>query len=344
MKEALFLDAAAGGGHRQIAEVIANELIKLDPSWKIKYVDGLKTNWYDPKTAYLQTATTFGKPFELVYNLTNNNLGNHITRDGLRLAFGKHIRKLIEQHKPKVIVSTHPFISASIIKNYSKLGIPFLSVVTNLPFHRTELDEKADLVFVPTNQWSEYASRFIPKQRLVLSGFPIRSVFKPTSTSARGPILVMGGGLGVGNIKKQVKVLVSAFPDKEILVVAGKNNKLATDLRKTATPNLEVLGFTDKIPELMRRASIVVTKAGPNTIMEAATVGRPLVITGYVGPQEKDNPQFVEENGFGLACLSLDRLPETIERIYRDYDQFIHPEKVIQGGAKKIAQHISSLG
>lgn len=62
------------------------------------------------------------------------------------------------------------------------------------------------------------------------------------------------------------------------------------------------LGFTTKIAEYMVAASVLVTKAGPGTISEAASLGLPVLLTSFLPGQEAGNVDFVLEHGFGAFC------------------------------------------
>ena len=52
----------------------------------------------------------------------------------------------------------------------------------------------------------------------------------------------------------------------------------------------------------MSACDVVVTKAGPGTIMEAVALGKPLILTGAVGLQEEGNIGFVTEAQLGVFC------------------------------------------
>lgn len=60
------------------------------------------------------------------------------------------------------------------------------------------------------------------------------------------------------------------------------------------------LGFVDRMAEYMVAAHILVTKAGPGTIAEAAALGLPVLLTSYLPGQEAGNVEFVLDRGFGV--------------------------------------------
>lgn len=68
-----------------------------------------------------------------------------------------------------------------------------------------------------------------------------------------------------------------------------------------ATGDVEVvgLGFVTQMAEYMVAADILVSKAGPGTIAEAACVGLPVMMTSFLPGQEAGNVDIVLENDFG---------------------------------------------
>uniref|UniRef100_A0A7S2GRS4 monogalactosyldiacylglycerol synthase n=1 Tax=Helicotheca tamesis TaxID=374047 RepID=A0A7S2GRS4_9STRA len=62
------------------------------------------------------------------------------------------------------------------------------------------------------------------------------------------------------------------------------------------------LGFVTNMAEYMVGANILVSKAGPGTIAEAAAVGLPVMLTSYLPGQEAGNVDVVLDGGFGDYC------------------------------------------
>lgn len=152
-------------------------------------------------------------------------------------------------------------------------------------------------------------------------------------------ILVMGGGEGVGSLSSIVdelyRQLTAAGIDATICVVCGRNAKLQTELtekdwsavlaaeppkrrrfglfrrkeRRTHVPvssdgppgqvTVVGLGFITRMAEYMVAADVLVSKAGPGTIAEAASVGLPVMLTSFLPGQEAGNVNFVLDKKFG---------------------------------------------
>ena len=67
---------------------------------------------------------------------------------------------------------------------------------------------------------------------------------------------------------------------------------------------MTILGYCDNVPELMRAADLLVTKAGPGTIAEASLAEVPVVVYDFIPGQERGNLKYVETNGIGVVALT----------------------------------------
>lgn len=66
------------------------------------------------------------------------------------------------------------------------------------------------------------------------------------------------------------------------------------------------LGFVTKMAEYMVASDVLVSKAGPGTISEAAALSLPVLLTSYLPGQEEGNVDFVVDNNFGAFCSDKD--------------------------------------
>ena len=76
---------------------------------------------------------------------------------------------------------------------------------------------------------------------------------------------------------------------------------LADSLEGKMPGNVTVLGlgFVSNMAEYMVAADVLVTKAGPGTISEAAALSLPVMLTSFLPGQEEGNIDFVIEGNFG---------------------------------------------
>jgi UDP-N-acetylglucosamine:LPS N-acetylglucosamine transferase len=66
------------------------------------------------------------------------------------------------------------------------------------------------------------------------------------------------------------------------------------------------LGFVTRMAEYMVAADVLVSKAGPGTISEAAAVSLPVMLTSFLPGQEEGNVGYVVDGGFGSYCDDSD--------------------------------------
>jgi len=79
-----------------------------------------------------------------------------------------------------------------------------------------------------------------------------------------------------------------------------------------------VCGFVGNMADWLRCADVVVGKAGPGTIAEAACCAAPLVLTSYLPGQEEGNAEFVVSAGAGRYAPGLRDLVTEIRRLHGD--------------------------
>jgi 1,2-diacylglycerol 3-beta-galactosyltransferase len=140
-------------------------------------------------------------------------------------------------------------------------------------------------------------------------------------------ILLTGGGEGSGPIAGQAAAILRRFTDVHVVAVCGRNQRLRRRLdrlaaraghRDGAGGRLTVLGFTGSMGGWLRCADLVVTKAGPGTIAEAACCGTPLLLTAQLPGQERGNAEVVTAAGAGLRVRGVRPLLAEIARLRAD--------------------------
>lgn len=104
----------------------------------------------------------------------------------------------------------------------------------------------------------------------------------------------------------------------QLVVVCGRNEAVQADLDARAWPDnvrVAVLGFVSDMERYMGAADVLVSKAGPGTIAEAAAMGLPCVLSSFLPGQEAGNVDFVADAGFG----ALHEHPASIGRTVREW-------------------------
>jgi 1,2-diacylglycerol 3-beta-galactosyltransferase len=75
-----------------------------------------------------------------------------------------------------------------------------------------------------------------------------------------------------------------------------------------------IYGFTQEMPDFMRAADAIVTKAGPGTIAEALAAGLPIILYAKLPGQEDGNVTYVENSGVGVWAPEPLKVVRTLTR------------------------------
>jgi 1,2-diacylglycerol 3-beta-galactosyltransferase len=243
------------------------------------------------------------------------------------LLAGRRLRRLLREACPDLVVSVHPLLTALPRRLLRSLGstAPFVVVVTDLTDgHSLWFDPDADLTLVASgNADARARQRGVPGARLRVVGLPVSLKFMARGKSKvelrdqlglapdKTTVLLVGGGEGMGPVYEIACAISRAELPVQLVIIAGRNKGLQKKLEATEW-EIPVIakGFVTNMPDWMSASDLIITKAGPGTIMEALACGLPILLSGFLPGQEEGNVTFVEENGVGV----LRDQPEEIAR------------------------------
>jgi 1,2-diacylglycerol 3-beta-galactosyltransferase len=334
---ALFLISDTGGGHRAAAVVVGEALRAAAPGATTAIEDALvRCAAWPSNRAPAMYAWAMRKArwiWALSFVVLN---GPRRARFFAKLNYptiGRKLERLIRDHRPNVVVSTHPLLThvAERATRRAAPGAPFVVVVTDLVTgHASWYLPEADRVLLPTRAALERALKCgVSKDRAVLTGQPVhpKAVEATTRRDAlrarygwnEPVVLLVGGGDGMGNLGARVRALAQARVKARLVVVCGRNEALRRELSGTAWPiPVEVTGFVDDLHERNAAADVLVTKGGPGSIAEGCVAGLPIVVYDFIPGQEAGNVRLVEESGAGVYVPNPSDLPAAVDRYLSD--------------------------
>jgi processive 1,2-diacylglycerol beta-glucosyltransferase len=143
----------------------------------------------------------------------------------------------------------------------------------------------------------------------------------------RPVVLQLAGGFGVGPIAKLFGSLLDIETPIQLIVITGRNEAAKSQLEAVTPPQrhaVKVLGFTDRIDELMAVADLVVSKPGGLTTSETLARGAVMVIVNPIPGQESRNSDFLLENGAAIKANNLGTLRYKVEQLLRDPARLAH--------------------
>jgi processive 1,2-diacylglycerol beta-glucosyltransferase len=330
----LVLSASVGAGHMRAAQAVELALRQLAPDAEVKNVDLLTlTNAAFRRVygkAYLDLVNLAPHVLGYVYDLLDKPREPDSKRDRFRLAIEKlnlkQFTDMMQAGNWNVVVNTH-FLPAEIIASLrrdQKLSVPQITVTTDFETHRLWVNQPCERYTTATEEGAAYLRHWgVPGESVVVTGIPIHPVFSEAKDRGeclkrqglvgdRPVVLQLAGGFGVGPIEKLYRGLLQVETPLEIVVVAGKNEQVRSELAQIAPPDrhrVKILGFTDQIDELMCVADVVVSKPGR---------GAAMAIVNPIPGQESRNSDYLLENTAAIKINNVATLPAKLSQLLND--------------------------
>ena len=208
----------------------------------------------------------------------------------------------------------------SLHKYYENLNIPpLVTVLTDYTTHSAYIQNEIDYYIAGHEYVKELLIEDgIDSDKIKPYGIPVEKSFLSHRDRAvvlselnldpnKFTVLLMGGSFGAGSIKDTLSELISIDRDFQIIVVAGRNKSLKDKLDKTIALNQDnidkkicVLGFTDKMNDLLASVDILVSKPGGLTTTESLLKEVPMIVPYIIPGQEEENLDFLSNCGASL--------------------------------------------
>ena len=205
-------------------------------------------------------------------------------------------------------------------KYYYNLSVPpLITVLTDYTTHSTWIQNEIDF-YIAGHEYVKELLIYdgVHPDKVKTFGIPVEKSFlsnrdRNTVLSEFGldpekfTVLLMGGSFGAGNIKETLDELLSIDRDFQVIVITGSNESLKEKLEKKLAAhedcydkNILVLGFTNKMNDLLASVDVLVSKPGGLTTTEALLKDLPMIIPYYIPGQEEENLDFLSNCGAAL--------------------------------------------
>ncbi|XP_008793953.2 probable monogalactosyldiacylglycerol synthase 3, chloroplastic [Phoenix dactylifera] len=333
-KNVLILMSDTGGGHRASAEAIRDAFrIEFGDEYRVFVKDLFKEHAGWPLTNMERSYKFMVKHVQLwkvAFHSTSPRWVHCLYLASLAAFYAKKVEAGLKKYKPDIIISVHPLMQHIPLWVLKWQGLQnrvvFVTVITDLnTCHPTWFHTGVNRCYCPSEEVSKKAllDGLEPSQIRVF-GLPIRPSFcravlvkedlrKELEMDPELPAaLLMGGGEGMGPVKKTAKALGESLFDKEhdkpigqLVVICGRNQTLSSALQ--AYPwkiPVKIRGFETQMEKWMGACDCIITKAGPGTIAEALIRGLPIILNDFIPGQEVGNVPYVVDNGAGVFSKS----------------------------------------
>jgi UDP-N-acetylglucosamine:LPS N-acetylglucosamine transferase len=342
VRRAEFVFFDAGGGHRAAATALKMAIEAERLPWNITL-----TNLQELLDRLDILKKYAGIRIQDFYNTMLRNgwtLGSTELMRVLQLVIRLHHRptvRLLEAHwketQPDMVVSFVPHFNRALFESLSRAlpGRPFVTVLT-------------DIADFPPHFWIERQPQYVicGSDRAVAQaralGHSDEHIFRasgmilhprfyesPVENAAaeRGHLglrpelptaLVLFGGHGSRAILDIANRLEDSRLDLQLILVCGKNDRLAAALRtaRTRLPRF-VEGFTTRVNYYMQLADFFIGKPGPGSVSEALAMRLPVIVecNAWTLPQERYNAEWIIEKELGIVLRNFRRIDAAVAKL-----------------------------
>ncbi len=274
------------GGHIFPAIAIANAIKEKHPDAKILFVGAL---------GRMEMEKVPAAGYEII-GLPIMGLQRRLTLQNLKFPFKLiasmlKAKKIVKDFKPDVVVGVGGYASGPLLKAATKLGVPALVQEQNSYPGITNklLANKVEKLCVAYDNMD----RFFPKEKIMLTGNPVRQDIKNLEAKRiRGiehfgldpnkkTVLVVGGSLGARTINHAIDAGVEEIAKNDIQLVwqTGKLyvDEAASTVAKYEGKGIKTMPFIAKMDLAYAVADVVVSRAGAMSVSELSIAKKPTI-------------------------------------------------------------------
>ena len=270
----LILTASTGGGHNRAANALKAYISENAPQVNVDIIDALEecssTLNFTIVQGYKALVTLTPGLFGAMYKSSDKKSPLSETVNVVYQQCAKRLQPKIEELKPDVIISCHPFAGAIIgyMKEKSGITVPLISIVTDFLPHRSYVSGGIDAYITASAQAKDILAREygIDHDKIYDYGHPVFDRFYEGNGRKREDVLdelgfdkdkltvlIMAGSFGVTDILEIYENLLNIDVDYQIIVITGRNQKLYDAFEKLLNNEKEIV--TEEEPELLKRFS-----------------------------------------------------------------------------------------
>jgi len=196
-------------------------------------------------------------------------------------------RRIIKKFKPNVVIGTGGFASGPLLQAAGSAGIPTVVQEQNsFPGITNKLlSKKANAICVAY----ENLERFFPKDKIVLTGNPVRQDLIDIESKRdeaiafygldpnKKTLLVLGGSLGARRINQLIEKELPNFLSQDVQIIWQCGKLYFEDYKKYNQQNVKVVDFIERMDFVYAAADVIISRAGASSVSELCIVGKPVI-------------------------------------------------------------------
>ena len=229
----------------------------------------------------------------------------------LLLQLTNAVHSLVREFQPDLIASTYPvfgYILQRIRRVDSTVAMPFYMVITDSTMiNQTWYRYPCDGAIVADEPTAEVLrGDGVAEEKIHVLGFPVGLQFDefmpaPPPRDGNWRLLFFPGG----PLQRAFETLnhLSTIENASVTVVTGRRHDAHAALSRAGLPKRgHLIGWTDKMPDLMGSHHIFIGKAGGATVQEAIAAQIPFVVNHIVPGQEEGNIALIQQTAIGALA------------------------------------------
>ena len=280
-----------------------------------------------------------GKPTaDAFYGIPSGKLRRYFSwqnfTDLFRIAGGYFAaRRILKKLRPAILFSKGGFVSVPPVLAAKHLGIPVfthecdftLGLANRLNF------KSAKTMFVSYEETKNRLSQ-AEQERVAVTGNPVRPVIYNADaqkgrefleiTSERPMLLVLGGSSGAKQINELVQANLDWLCERFTVVhqtgLLNADNNTELELKQKYNGSYKPYPFIyEQMPDVIAAADVILSRAGANSIWEAAVLAKPMVLIPLCGSgtrgDQVDNARFFESFNAANVLVGQDATAENLK-------------------------------
>jgi processive 1,2-diacylglycerol beta-glucosyltransferase len=280
-------------------------------------------------------------------------------------ALEKLLEDTLKKDKPDLMISNLPLLNYEMAEVANKLKIKFLLISPDVymdnyfTYSSNKFNSKYTIVVDDQLAKESAKTTGLETKNYVAAGFPLRLDFfqkkdpmqicKDFSIPDNVPVvMILMGGTGSDKQLSYIRHLIKLHIKMHIISCAGNNKRVIKKLKNYPLPkniSISVLGYTNRISDLMAISDAIITKPGAATIMEAIEMKLPLIIdhTSTTLKWEKPHLDLVKNNKLGEIVTQYDQLEKILKKLFFDKNYVNNIKKNMEKfSSKKFPENIKN--
>ena len=196
-------------------------------------------------------------------------------------------RRIIKQFKPNVVIGTGGFASGPLLQAAGGAGIPTVIQEQNsFPGITNKLlSKKANAICVAYGN----LERFFPKEKMVLTGNPVRQDLIDIESKRdeaiafygldpnKKTLLVLGGSLGARRVNQLIEKELQNMLSQDVQIIWQCGKLYFDEYKKHNQQHVRVVDFIERMDFVYAAADVIVSRAGASSVSELCIVGKPVI-------------------------------------------------------------------